>query len=444
MADRYNIYDWVGDRSKLRLQQLLSKYDIKVDETKQNKQQVLSQVLNTLSTAEEVFELKKIFLAPDPLDKNFIEAQNEEKKLIELQCNVAIKRKQIQLAINEAVSTYVIAEEMKKLHDLIKDFDKRVAAEKDQQLQAMYQADADNIQQQLRENLSRLQNQAMSDMLQHKENIEKLDKEIAGLREKKQATFANGAVDAVSELKQKQLESGKYLNDYMTDNQAIMIQEEIAREIYKSKKTDKKEVENIDKELNEIKDKKAELKQAQPKGHSQSTSFMPGFKGAQKSVSAKTSIEIAKLEEREKVLEHRKEQILNADPKAKEQEYGNIAVKAMENHGVAVDQIPQKDKEGIVSGFVDAANKIADEALVVRDEKKVKKAEKVSELQLATETHDAYVDGISDIKAVNEAVLESSAVDIQGVDIQNEMDDFFATFGLPSEESINSATSLKK
>lgn len=439
MADRYNIYDWVGDRSQQRLKQLLSKYDIKVDENKQNKQQVLSQVLNTLQTAEEVFELKKIFLTPDPLDKNFIESQNEEKKLIESQCNLAIKRKHIQRSIEEAVSTYVIAEELKKLNDIVKELDKKIAEEKDQILKAIYQASADQVQQQLRDNLARLQKQAMSDMLQHKQNIDRLDKEIAALRDKKEAIFTNGAIEAISNQKQQILPSGKYLNDYMTDSQAIKIQEELAREMYKNEKERLKKIESNNDKIADLKDQISELqKQQTQNGRPQSNAFMPSFTGAQKSGGAKTDFAIAQLQKQVKDLEHENKVLSNPNSKVVEQQnlssFNSIAAK----HGVDVNQIPPEDNEVIAKNMINAGHEMVKEAVLVREEKNELKVEIQFELDEARKDYEAFNNQKAEIQELQTDIIQEAPSDIQ-----SEMDDFFATFDFPDDGNNLESTNLK-
>ncbi|HRE32603.1 MAG TPA: hypothetical protein PLD88_11565, partial [Candidatus Berkiella sp.] len=219
MTDRYNIYDWVGDRSKDRLRQLLSKYDIKVDETKQNKQEVLSQVLNTLQTAPEVFELKKILMTPDPLDKRYIEVQNQEKQYIETMCNLAVKRKQIQRDINEAISIFVIAEKMKEMHSIVKDLNKQESEAKFQMMQQAYQTAAQQMQQQLLDNLARLEQQAYSDMLKHKANIDRLDKDIARLEALERAVFQEGALETAEKQMELEFSDGTRVADIMTKQQ---------------------------------------------------------------------------------------------------------------------------------------------------------------------------------------------------------------------------------
>lgn len=429
MADRYNIYDWVGDRSKQRLQQLLSKYDIKVDEKKQNKQQVLSQVLNTLRTAEEVFELKKLFLTPDPLDKNFIEAQNAEKKLIELQCNIAIKRKEINRAIEEAVSTFVVAEQMKKLHEAIQDLIKKEAVEKDQAMKEAYRSTTEQMQQDLRNYLDRLQKQAMSDMLKHKANIDRLDKEIAELKAQKEASFVNGAKEALDHHKQIILPSGKRLNDYMTDSQAIRIQEQLAREMYKRDENKIKEVKQLKNELQDIKQQKSEIMQSQKQVRSSSDSFMPGFKGAQKSVSPQDSVKLAKLEAREKEIDTCLNELEKSDPKATQRENHQLFKEIAKKEGVDVDKIPPQDLEQLGERFIEQGEKICKKVEVI-DEKVEKKNDERH--KVINEAKEDYME----VKALMTEKIEVAKLegDTTQFDL-SDIDDLAAMLDLEPQES---------
>ncbi|MGE3318604.1 MAG: hypothetical protein AB7I18_04845 [Candidatus Berkiella sp.] len=431
MADRYNIYDWVGDRSKQRLQQLLSKYDIKVDENKQNKQQVLSQVLNTLRTAEEVFELKKLFLTPDPLDKNFIEAQNADKNLIELKCNIAIKRKQIEHAIEEAVSTFVVAEQMKKMHEEVQDLIKKEAAEKDQAMKEAYRSATEQMQQDLRNYLDRLQKQAMSDMLKHKANIERLDKEIAELKAQKEATFVNGAKEALEQHKQTILPSGKRLNDYMTDSQAIRIQESLAREMYKREELKSKEVKELKSELKDIKEQKAQINQSQKQVRSSSVTFMPGYNGAQKSLSTQDSVKLAKLEAREKEIDTRLKELEKTDPKATQRENQELFKDIAKKEGVDVNNIPPQDLEQLGERFIEQGEKICKEVKVIDEKIEEKNEEKIEELSSAKLDYNLHLqqrEAISEEYGENENRIKGDDLDI---------DDLFASLTESEEEPKN-------
>lgn len=427
MTDRYNIYDWVGDRSKDRLRQLLSKYDIKVDETKQNKQEILSQVLNTLQTAAEVFELKKIILTPDPLDKRYIEVQNQEKQYIEAMCNLAAKRKQIQRDINEAVSMFVIAEKMKEMHSIIRDLNKQESEAKFQMLQQAYQAAAQQMQQQLLDNLDRLEKQAYSDMLKHKANIDRLDKDIARLEALEKSVFQEGALETAEKQMELEFSDGTRVADIMTKEQVAKINEDFFLKKYQSEIELDDEIESTYKEIEQNR-----AQRNAPKVNSSSNSstsndtFLRGYKGVQGAFNSQEAIRTSQLDSQHQVLlkkleglKQKKEQNAKASPEQDVQLMKSI----VRQNGVSMSDA---NIEEFAKPAIDDFKKHVEKAKGYRQQRLEKIEMRKQEVHSAQVTSEQYSEAISNVKA-KQLELQSDKKNIVST---KDSVDLFASMGL--------------
>uniref|UniRef100_A0A0Q9YZX6 Uncharacterized protein n=1 Tax=Candidatus Berkiella aquae TaxID=295108 RepID=A0A0Q9YZX6_9GAMM len=430
MTDRYNIYDWVGDRSKDRLRQLLSKYDIKVDETKQNKQEILSQVLNTLQTAAEVFELKKIILTPDPLDKRYIEVQNQEKQYMEAMCNLAAKRKQIQRDINEAVSMFVIAEKMKEMHSIIRDLNKQESEAKFQMMQQAYQAAAQQMQQQLLDNLDRLEKQTYSDMLKHKANIDRLDKNIARLEALEKSVFKEGALETAEKQMELEFSDGTRVADIMTKEQAAKINEDYFLEKYQSEIELDNEIESTYKEIEQNR-----AQRNAPKVSSSSNSptsndtFLRGYRGAQGAFNSQEAIRTSQLDSEHQVLlkkleglKQKKEQNGKATPEQDTQ----LMKRIVQKNGISMSDANVKEfAKPAIEDYKSNAEKAREYRRQINDNK----AEKAAELSQAKSKYDVYKD--AGVKLNSKFEKDTSSIKM------SKTDELFAMLNQPTQPNTS-------
>ncbi|MCS5710544.1 hypothetical protein [Candidatus Berkiella aquae] len=356
--------------------------------------------------------------------------QNQEKQYMEAMCNLAAKRKQIQRDINEAVSMFVIAEKMKEMHSIIRDLNKQESEAKFQMMQQAYQAAAQQMQQQLLDNLDRLEKQTYSDMLKHKANIDRLDKNIARLEALEKSVFKEGALETAEKQMELEFSDGTRVADIMTKEQAAKINEDYFLEKYQSEIELDNEIESTYKEIEQNR-----AQRNAPKVSSSSNSptsndtFLRGYRGAQGAFNSQEAIRTSQLDSEHQVLlkkleglKQKKEQNGKATPEQDTQ----LMKRIVQKNGISMSDANVKEfAKPAIEDYKSNAEKAREYRRQINDNK----AEKAAELSQAKSKYDVYKD--AGVKLNSKFEKDTSSIKM------SKTDELFAMLNQPTQPNTS-------